>query len=481
MSTVTARALLVVPLCLAACEATSQRFAALDAPAPAPVPVGEARPLAELKKVTEVEPAAQPKPKSSECGRGSGRDLQGNCVPIGLWDTERVQRVQIPAGVFVMGAVPDHFNASPSRELPAVRWSGNPPRHVAQPGFWIDLHEVTRAAYADCVQAGACTPMSCPPGQGDPARAIEPQVAEALPQTCVSHAQARAYCGHAGARLPTEAEWEYAARGPDARIYPWGNQINDDIPQALYPAGHVREDMSYFGVRGMGSGAMEWVADVYDPDAALRGFMTAEFRAADGPLAVARAVFEQAAFCGEEAGCAPPTTEPVRHVFKLGNAGQRRGARASRPPRFPGVELEGWDIVESDARLGFRCAADLRPDDARLQVPAGVAPIPIVRAEGSLQLFGGVVEAVNQDEARRFCAGLQVPYGDEALTGFRLPTMAEIEALAAVFRGPGPFWAEDAAALQIDDMTPPDPGAPWRYLQVGPETALAARCVRGSP
>lgn len=478
----TIRALLVVPLCLAACEATSRRFAALDAPAPAPVAVGEARPLSELKTVSETvaaaEPAKTPEKDKGECGRGSGRNVQGECVPIGLWDTEFVQRVQIPAGVFVMGGVPDNFNAGPSRELPAVRWSGNPPRHAVSQGFWIDFHEVTRRAYSACVAAGACTPMSCPDGQADPGQGADPKVVEALPQTCVTHAQAAAYCAHAGGRLPTEAEWEYAARGVDARIFPWGNQILDDIPQGLYPAGHVREDKSYFGVRGMGSDGFEWVADTYEADTALRTFVAEPFRADDGPLAVARQVFEQAAFCGEDPACKPPKGEPLRHVYKYAKAGLRRAARETRPPRFPGVELEGWDIVGSDRLLGFRCAVDLRPDDTPLQVPSSVAPIPIVRPEGNFELFGGVVEAVNQDEARRFCAGLRVPYGAEALTGFRLPTLLEIEALSAVFRGPGPFWAEDGAAIQHATTTPPDPNEPWRKLLVGSEASLSARCVR---
>ena len=74
-----------------------------------------------------------------------------------------------------------------------------------------------------------------------------------------------------------------------------------------------------------------------------------------------------------------------------------------------------------------------------------------------------------------------MPYGDEALTGFRLPTLAEIEAMAAVFRGPGPFWADDGAAIQLGETTPPDPSDPWRALMVGPQVPLAARCVRAVP
>jgi len=461
---------------LAACEATSDRFAALDAPAPAVAPVGDARPLSELKKITEVGKKDAPK---DECGLGRGRDIKGNCVKLALWDTPQVQRVQIPAGVFVMGNVPDNFNAAPSRELPVVRWSGNPPRHAAVQSFWIDLHEVTRAAYRACYERGECTRVQCPEGAKDPGQDLSPEVQDVLPQTCVTHVQAEQYCRFAGGRLPTEAEWEYAARGPDARVYPWGNEIVDQIPNAIYPAGRVREDSSYFGIRGLGSGAMEWVADVYDPDAGLRPFLQGEFRAGDGPATVARDVFERQAYCGEAPGCTPPPA--LRHVYKHGVAGQRRAARDARPPKFPPVELEGWDVVGPDPRVSFRCAADLRPEDQALAVPAGPAPIPIVRTEGALQLFGGVIEAVNQDEARRACAGLRVPYGDEALTGFRLPTLAEIEQIAAVFRGPGPFWADDGAAVQISETTPPEPTDPWRFLVTGPETALAARCVRTVP
>lgn len=466
-------------LALAACEARSDRFAALDEPPPAPVAVGDARPLSELPKITDQ--PDKPKQPEVECGRGSGRAQDGSCVRLGLWDTEHVQRVQIPAGIFVMGNVPDNFNAAPAREVPAVRWSGNPPRHAAARSFWIDLHEVTRAAYASCVAAGACSPASCPEDRPDPALEISEDLRGILPQTCVTHAQAAAYCAHAGGRLPTEAEWEYAARGPDARVYPWGNTLLDEISTAIHPAGRVREDRSYFGILGMGSNALEWVADTYDADAGLRPFLRAEFRAPEGPLARARRVFERFAACGNDPGCAPPAEEPTRHVYKSMSSGIRRAARDERPRRFPGKELEGWDIAGPDPRLGFRCAADLRREDAPLQVPAPVAPIPIVRTEGALQLFGGVVEAVDQEEARRFCAELQVPYGGETMTGFRLPTLAEIESLAAVFRGPGPFWAEDGAAVQISETSPPEPTDPWKADMVESDRALAARCVRAVP
>ena len=95
-------------------------------------------------------------------------------------DLEDVQRVQIPAGTFVMGAVPGDYNGLLAREAAVVRWSGQPPRRVVLPSFFIDLHEVTRGAYAKCVAAGACSAAVCPPEPEDPAAKIDPALAVAL-------------------------------------------------------------------------------------------------------------------------------------------------------------------------------------------------------------------------------------------------------------------------------------------------------------
>ena len=89
----------------------------------------------------------------------------------------------------------------------------NPSHMVSLTAFSIDKTEVTQAEYTSCVQAGKCTAPSCDwdCSQGD------------LPAGCVNWGDAKAYCTWASGHLPTEAEWELAARGTDARVYPWGN------------------------------------------------------------------------------------------------------------------------------------------------------------------------------------------------------------------------------------------------------------------
>lgn len=468
-------------LALLACEAPDDRHAYLDVPPPPLAPVGPATPLSELPTLAERFKPKTPTDKPA-CGRGSGIDPDGACVRLGLRDTEFVQRVQIPAGDFVMGGLPEDYNGFITREAPAVRHSGQPPRPASLPGFWIDLHEVTRKAYAACVAAGACTPAVCPEGQPDPAFAVEisDETRGALAQTCVTHAQAAAYCAHAGGRLPREAEWEYAARGVDARIYPWGNTFEDTIPSALYPPGHVREDSSYFGILGLGSNVVEWVEEVYDADAGLRPFLRGEFRDEASPARRVRLAYERKAACGDDPACVGPRTPPVRHVLKHANTGLRSGGRDSYPAKFPGFELEGWAVGGMGPRVGFRCVADLGPGDVPLRVPAPATPVPLVRIEGPYQIFGGVAEAVTQTEARQFCADLQVPDGTGGtIVGWRLPKSDELPALAASFRGPGPFWAEDGAVVQASDESPMPLDAPWQSeMSSPPDSALLARCVR---
>jgi len=111
--------------------------------------------------------------------------------------------VLIPAGEFFMGT---------EDGLPDAR-----PMHRPQlSSFWIDQYEVTNAEYRRCLQAGICLPPK-------DRQAFDDSLRGQHPVTNVTWAQARAFCQWRGRRLPTEAEWEKAARGTDGRRYPWGN------------------------------------------------------------------------------------------------------------------------------------------------------------------------------------------------------------------------------------------------------------------
>jgi formylglycine-generating enzyme required for sulfatase activity len=179
---------------------------------------------------------------------------------------DKMVMVYVPAGGFPMGSLQGDDDERPVH-------------NVILDAFWIDRTEVTNAQYALCVNDGWCEASSYADdtdynGDGHPV-------------VGVSWYNANAYCEWVGGRLPTEAEWEYAARGPEGHIYPWGDTFggrrlnfcdancvftahqdaaHDDGYEKTAPVGSYPGGASWCGALDMAGNVWEWVADWYDAE-----------------------------------------------------------------------------------------------------------------------------------------------------------------------------------------------------------------------
>ena len=199
--------------------------------------------------------------------------------------------VYVPAGVFQMGSSGGELDSALgicrkySRECSQKRMDDELPAHqVALDSFWIDQVEVTNAQYKKCVTAGEC---EVPQRSGSHTRTeyYGDRAYDDYPVIWVSWYQAEEYCTWAGARLPTEAEWEYAARGSEGRLFPWGNkdegkrlnycsascgsewadETQDDGYADTAPAGAYKNGASWCNALDLSGNVWEWVADWYSP------------------------------------------------------------------------------------------------------------------------------------------------------------------------------------------------------------------------
>lgn len=160
--------------------------------------------------------------------------------------------VAVPAGEFLMGAAGED----------------NPEHSVTLHDFWIYSTKVTNRQYALCEELGKCTGPNPEDNLNyqDNARANDPIVG-------VTYDQAVAYCSFVQGRLPTEAEWEKAARNPDGGPYPWGDAAPScDLANFKNCVGSLTNVInfegaaSFYGVLDMAGNSFEWVADWYAPD-----------------------------------------------------------------------------------------------------------------------------------------------------------------------------------------------------------------------
>jgi len=245
----------------------------------------------------------------------------------------------VPAGEFLMGGADADPKAGADEK----------PQHtVYLDAFYIDRVEVTNAQYVRFLNAmgghtGMCGGRDCVETQiedkyshilGQEGRYEVESGFEDHPVTQVSWYGAQAYCAWVGARLPTEAEWEKAARGVDGRLYPWGNEPPDcdkaqygDCGGATVAVGSRPAGASPYGVLDMAGNVWEWVGDWYDP----AYYDASPERNPQGP----------------DSG--------VRKVFRGGSWGYlptfiRASDRARNRPTYAGFNV------------GFRCAAQSPPE-----------------------------------------------------------------------------------------------------------------------
>ncbi len=178
---------------------------------------------------------------------------------IQLSPKDGMEIVFVEAGPFIMGSDDGEANESPEHE-------------TYLDDYWIDKTEVTNKMYYTCVKSGNCEkPLS--DGFIAPTDHYTNLARENYPVVYVNYENAESYCQWVNRRLPTEAEWEKAARGVDGRIYPWGNQpptqemlnFNQNIGY-LMPVGSFPLGASPYGALDMSGNALEWVADWYSDD-----------------------------------------------------------------------------------------------------------------------------------------------------------------------------------------------------------------------
>ena len=231
------------------------------------------------------------------------------------------EMVQIPEGPFVMGSRDD--DSDPDEK---------PEHQVYLKSYFIDLREVIRSEYDRFAKMTKRVPRKIEVFEDDPAKLLKAD----LPAVAVTWDDAEAYCKWAGKRLPTEAEWEKAARGERKRRYPWGDEFlqghanidgSEDGFRYLAPPGSFDAGRSPYGLYDMAGNVGEWVADSYDESF----YQKSPYRDPKGP------------------------DQGDQRIIRGGSWREtKKNARSSK--RF---QAKPW---RHDITVGFRCAKDIDTD-----------------------------------------------------------------------------------------------------------------------
>jgi formylglycine-generating enzyme required for sulfatase activity len=216
-------------------------------------------------------------------------EQQGNLIS----DVDGMELIYVPAGEFTMGTSEAELERLLAENSDWKRdWFMNElPQHtVYLDAYYIDKMEVSQAQYVRCVADGACQPVNWEECWHPEGYDLQPDKfnADDQPVVCVDWNQAQAYCEWAGRRLPSEAEWENAARGTDGRAYPWGDEFDcrkgnfDDgtetneymIPggagcdgyDRTAPVGSFEAGASPYGALDMAGNVLEWTTDYIETE-----------------------------------------------------------------------------------------------------------------------------------------------------------------------------------------------------------------------
>jgi iron(II)-dependent oxidoreductase len=220
-------------------------------------------------------PSGLPSPSTFTPAAPTGAPSPGRAAGTARTDAHGIEQVWVPGGTFTMGSA-EGSAAGPAWAQPG--FDSEHPAHEVRitAGYWIDATEVTVEAYADFVDDGGYdaerwwSPDGWAWRQGQsielPAECVEGGQAPDEPRVCVTFWEAEAYATWRGGRLPTEAEWEFAARGPESRVYPWGDEFDPDLANldgatGLAVVGSFPGGASWVGAQDLAGNAMEWVAD----------------------------------------------------------------------------------------------------------------------------------------------------------------------------------------------------------------------------
>ncbi len=275
--------------------------------------------------------------------------------------------VLVPAGLFTLGANDDP-NTAPAHKV-----------NLAAP-FFIERTEVTNQAYRACVAAGACKQPRQLNSLTHQHYYDSPDF-DRYPVIYVTWQDARAYCAWHGRRLPTEAEWERAARGDDGRRYPWGNEwepqrvqlSGDDLGGDMAAVGSFPQNASPYGALDMAGNAWEWTSS---------RAMAYPYAAGDG-----------------------------REVVKIGGTRVvRGGAWGTYEYRARTTTRDGKNPEDAFWNRGLRCAADAA-GPTRNVIPAGLAQPPA----GMVAVPGGLLRmGTSQAEGERWVRdyGWLLPVGE---------------------------------------------------------------------